>query len=181
MNDLGWRDAPGRRTRDRGAWRTVLTCAVAIGSLTAGFWFGGDTAREVSIWAVVALGVAVLLGDLLGPPDRRGARMLSALVMAGLFVVGWYGGIAELARAFDQCVERGESVREALDGYRTSAGEYPESLTRLAGVPIPGRRLLRPDLMEYRRLDDGYRLGFSDAVTAMSATDERGFFGRERP
>jgi hypothetical protein len=152
---------------------------VAVGSLTAGFWFGGDTAREISMWAVVVLGVAVLLGDLLGPPGLRSARMLSALVMAGLFIVGWYGGIVELTRAFDQCVERGEEVREALERVRTSSGEYPESLARLADVSIPGRRLLRPDLMEYGRVDDGYRLTFSDAVTTMSATHERGFFDRE--
>ena len=107
------------------------------------------------------------------------ARMLSALVMAGLFVVGWYGGIVELTRAFDQCVERGEEVREALEGVRTSSGEYPQSLARLADVSIPGRRLLRPDLMEYDRVDGGYRLTFSDAVTTMSATHERGFFDRE--
>jgi hypothetical protein len=105
--------------------------------------------------------------------------MLSALVMAGLFIVGWYGGIVELTRAFDQCVERGEEVREALERVRTSSGEYPESLARLADVSIPGRRLLRPDLMEYGRVDDGYRLTFSDAVTTMSATHERGFFDRE--
>lgn len=179
MDELGWRDTPGRRARDRGLWRTLLAIVVAFGSLTAGFWFGGDTTRGVSVWAVVALGVAVLLGDLLGPPDRRGARMLSALVMAGLFVVGWSSGISELGRAFEQCVERGETVREALDGHRTLTGEYPESLAQLADVPIPGQRLLRPDLMDYNRIEGGYRLTFADAVVTMSATDDRGFFDRD--
>jgi hypothetical protein len=178
-DELGWRDAPGRRARDRGLWRILLAGVVAVASLTAGFWFGGDTARGVSVWAVVALGIAVLLGDLLGPPDRRGARMLSAMVMAGLFVIGWYGGIVELGRAFEQCVERGESVRGALGKYRTSAGEYPNSLTQLEDVAIPGRRLLRPGLMEYSRVDDGYRLSFADGVATISATDERGFFVRD--
>lgn len=179
MDELGWRDTPRRRAGDRGRWRTPLLVAVAAVSLTAGFWFGGDTARGVSVWAIVGLGTTVLLGDLLGPPDRRGARMISALVMAGLFVVGWYGGIVELERAFDRCVARGETVREALDRHRGSTGEYPESLTQLGDVAIPGRRLLRPDLMEYRRVDGGYQLSFADAVASMSATHEQGFFDRE--
>lgn len=180
MNDeLGWRDPPARRARDRGPWRTLVAGVVAFGSLTAGFWFGGDTAREVSVWAIVVLGTAVLLGDLLGPPDRRGGRILSALVTAGLFVAGWYGGMVELGRAFEQCVERGEDVRVALDRYRDSTGSYPGSLAQLGDEPIPGRRRLRPDLMEYRRLGDGYELSFTDGVATISATHDRGFFDRE--
>jgi hypothetical protein len=179
MDELGWRDAPGRRARDRGWWRAPLLAVVAVGSLTAGFWFGGDTARGVSVWAIVGLAVVVLLGDLLGPPDRRKTRMVSALAMAGLFTAGWYGGIAELERAFEQCVARGETVREALDRHRRSTGEYPESLARLPDGAIPGRRLLRPDLMIYRKVDGGYQLTFADAAATVSATHERGFFDRE--
>ena len=105
--------------------------------------------------------------------------MFSALVMAGFFVIGWYGGIAELGRAFARCVERGESVREALDEYRGSTGEFPRDLDQLTDVAIPGRRVLRPDLMEYARVNGGYRLTFSDAAVTMSATHERSFFDRE--
>ena len=179
MDELGWRDTSRRRSRDRGLWRAPLLVAVAAGSLAAGFWFGGDTTRGMSMSAIAALGVAVLIGDLLGPPNRRQPRILSALVMAGLFSAGWYGGIVELERAFEECVARGETVRAALDRHRAATGDYPESLARLPDGPMPGRRLLRPDLMEYRRADGGYELSFSDAVATMSATHERGFFDRD--
>jgi hypothetical protein len=151
---------------------------VAVASLTAGFWFGGDTVRGVSVWAVVVLAVVVLLGDLLGSPERWQPRLASAAVMAAVFAAGWYLGVVELDRAFEGCVERGEEVRLTLEEHHRVNGRFPESLDELDRVEIPGGRLLRTGLMRYARTSEGYELRFADATARMTASHERGFFDR---
>lgn len=176
MDELGWRDAPKRSRVRVGWWRGPSLVLVMVFSLAAGFWFGGDTERGVSVWATVTLGVVVLLGDLLGSPDRRWSRLVSTIFVAALFAAGWYAGIVEVERTFTQCVERGEVIRHAIAEHRGVTGRFPASLDELDGVEIPGRRLLRPDLMRYSRVADGYELWFSDATVKVFATHESGFF-----
>ncbi len=178
MESHGWIGTPVRRQRRFDPWRAPLLVALAALSVAAGFWFGGDTGRGVSGWAVATLAAAVLLGDLLGPPRARTLRLGSAAAMALLFAAGWYAGIVELERAFDGCVARGEEVRRALEAHRAEHGAYPQTLDGLIGVDLPGRRLIRPDLMRYAATEDGYRLEFADATARLSATEARGFFDR---
>ncbi len=181
VNDWGWGDPPKRRKVRAGLWRGPLLALVMLISLATGFWFGGDTGRGVSVWAMVALGIVVLLGDLLGSPDRMRSRLVSAIFVAALFAGGWYAGILELERAFTDCVERGEELRSAIEEHHRATGRFPASLEELDGIETPGRRLLRPDLMRYSSSADGYDLSFSDASVNMSATHESGFFDSGTP
>jgi hypothetical protein len=153
-----------------------MLAVVFVLSLVAGLWFGGDTGRKLSLWAVASLAACVMAGDLLGPPDRRQARLIAALAVALVFAGGWYLATMELERSFEECVERGEHVRQALEEYRRDHGSYPASLDEMPGVEIPGGRLLRPGLMRYTVSDEGYSLWFADSTARLSATDQRGFF-----
>ena len=176
MSELGWGQTPTRRAARSGWWRGPLLAMVVGLSLVGGFWFGGDTARDISTWAVVALAACVVAADLLGPPGRWQVRLLLAASVALVFVGGWYLATVELERSFEECVERGEQIRQALEEHRGAGGSYPASLDELAGVEIPGQRLLRPGLMRYTAADEGYTLWFADSTARLSATEGRGFF-----
>jgi hypothetical protein len=175
----GWGSRPARRVARRpGWWRGLLLGAVWAAALVAGFFFGGEPARGISWLAVAGLTTLVVLGDLLGPPQRLPVRLASVALTAGLFAAGWYLGVTELERAFDGCVARGEQVRQALAEHHRVHGSYPSSLEALALSDLPGGRLLRSGLLEYSLTDDGYLLEFADASSRLTADEERGFFER---
>jgi len=156
----------------------LLLVFVAVLSLVAGFWFGGDLRDAISPWAIIALGVCVLLGNLLGSPTSAQRRALSALLVGVLFAGGWYLADREIDRGFVDCVERGNEVREALELHHRMHGAYPMSLDELVGIDLPGERILRRSLLSYTRTSKGYELSFADRVTGATANHERGFFER---
>jgi hypothetical protein len=179
MSELGWGQPPKQRVSRGNWWRSPLLVVVATLSFVAGFWFGGETGRGISMWAIAALAACVLLGDLLGSGTRRWARLSWALIAAVIFGAGWMLGLVELDRAFAACVERGEELRTALEEHREREGRYPEYLDELAPFAVPGNRLLRPGLMQYESSSETYTLRFADATVYMTATQDRGFFERE--
>jgi hypothetical protein len=179
MSELGWGQPPKQRVRRGGGWRAPLLVVVAMLSFVAGFWFGGEAGRGISMWAIAVLALCVLLGDLLGSGTRQWARLSWAVATAVIFGAGWMIGLIELDRAFSACVERGEELRTALEEHREREGKYPETLDELAQSAVPGGRLLRPGLMEYEGGSDAYTLRFADATVHMTATHDRGFFERE--
>jgi hypothetical protein len=178
MTEQGWGGPPKQRATRAGWWRGPTLVLVVILSLVAGFWFGGETDRDISTAAIATLAVCVLLGDLLASRARRRARLASAVLAALIFGAGWILGYAELERAFSACVARGEAVRTALEEHRERDGRYPDSLGELTRFAMPGGRLLRPGLMLYERTEEGYALSFADTTVRLTATHERGFFER---
>ncbi len=153
--------------------RITLLIFVLCVSLTAGFFFRGSEAQTVSVWAVVALALCVVLADLLGSPKSRNSRIVSAIFAGVLFAVGWHLGGRELENASADCARRIGEVRLALETYRDDAGTYPDALNQIEGIELPGRLLLRRDLLEYTRTSDGYLLSYRDGRFIFTATEDR--------
>lgn len=153
--------------------RIALLIFVLCLSLTAGFFFRGSEAQTVSVWAVMVLGLCVVLADLFGSPKSRSSRIGSAILAGVLFAVGWYLGGRELENASADCAQRIGDVRSALETYQDDAGIYPETLDQLEGIELPGRLLLRRDLLDYTRTSDGYLLSYRDGRFVFTATEDR--------
>ena len=141
-------------------WRRVLQGLVMLLALLAGFWFGGELSRTPSVLTVVAVAGSVLLGDLVGTSERWQGRVASAALAALCFSGGWYLAGREIDRAYAECARRGEEVRQVLRSYHDLHGAYPDSLSELHGIDLPGDRLLRGSLLEYSRTGSGYVLSF---------------------
>ena len=153
--------------------RIALLIVVLCLSLTAGFFFRGSEAQTVSVWAVMVLALCVVLADLFGSPKSRSSRIGSAILAGVLFAVGWYLGGRELENASADCAQRIGDVRSALEDYQDDAGSYPDTLDQLEGIELPGRLLLRRDLLEYTRTSDGYLLSYRDGRFVFTATEDR--------
>jgi len=153
--------------------RIALLIVVLCLSLTAGFFFRGSEAQTVSVWAVMVLALCVVLADLFGSPKSRSSRIGSAVLAGVLFAVGWYMGGRELEAASADCAQRIGDVRSALEDYQDDAGSYPDTLDQLEGIELPGRLLLRRDLLEYTRTSDGYLLSYRDGRFVFTATEDR--------
>ena len=153
--------------------RIALPIFVLCLSLTAGFFFRGSEAQTISVWAVMVLALCVVLADLLGSPKSRSSRIGSAILAGVLFAVGWYLGGRELENASADCAQRIGDVRSALEDYQDDAGFYPDTLDQLEGIELPGRLLLRRDLLKYTRTSDGYLLSYRDGRFVFTATEDR--------
>ena len=153
--------------------RIALLAVVLAVSLTAGVFFRGSPAQTVSVWTVAVLALCVILADLLGSPKNRNSRIGSAVLAGALFAVGWYLGGRELENASADCAHRIGDVRVALESFKQDAGVFPESLDQLEGIDLPGRLLVRRDLLEYARTSDGYRLSYRVGRFVFTATEDR--------
>jgi hypothetical protein len=156
--------------------RNAALAVVLLTSGVAGFWFGGALERGVSLIAVGAAAVLVLVADLLGSPESRPARIAAAVAAGLVFAGGWYAAGREIGRAYGDCAARAESVRFELERFHRAHGRYPDALEDIGGIHIPGRRILRSGLLEYHRTDGGYILSFGDGFVTNTATRDRGFF-----
>lgn len=156
--------------------RRALQGLIMVLSLGAGFWFGGALTRTPSAVAIGAAAVCVLLGDVAGGGERWERRVVSALLAGLCFSGGWYLAGREIDAAYAECAQRGEEVRQALKTYHDVHHAYPESLSELRGVEIPGERILRPGLLDYSRTGKGYVLSFGDTLVRNTATDQQPFF-----
>jgi hypothetical protein len=153
--------------------RIALLIIVLSLSLTAGFFFRGSETQSVSVWTVAVLALCVVLADLLGSPTSRNSRIGSAVLAGVLFAGGWYLGGRELEAASADCARRVGEVRSALETFRDDTGNYPDTLNQLEGIELPGRLLLRRDLLEYSRTSDGYLLSYRDGRFVFTATEDR--------
>ncbi len=147
--------------------------ALGVGAIAAGQWFG--EALDVSLVSLGEAGALMLMVALALAIARRGAtRVVAAAVAALLFIGADAWGRRDSQAAFNQCVAKGEDVRHALALYRTAHGHFPDALSSLRDIRV-GRRMLRSDLLGYRRVGDGYELSFGDPRVTFTASAARPF------
>lgn len=161
-------------TRPRRALHGAAS-ALALSAMLAALWLGEHpggfpvSGKEITAALVAPPMLIVLLW--------RGGRAKAIAAAAGallLFGVVWFAGRAEANRAFNECVEQGESVRVALANHKARRGVYPATLGEL-DMRLPGRLLLPPHLLRYAPTPAGYRLEFSDFLVSHAATESEPF------
>lgn len=74
--------------------------------------------------------------------------------------------------AFNACVDNSESLRVAIIDYKTKNQDFPNSLEQIDQNLICGKRLLRPPLIRYEKLDGDFILSFSDAFVTFKGSAE---------
>lgn len=139
-----------------------------------GFWLGEHRSewlptRDLLFWL---LSPAIAAGMVW---RARRAWMLAAAIGAALaFAVGWIAGGGDAHQAFNDCVDRGEQVREALSRYQAVHGRYPAALDEL-DEKLPGKLWLPPHLLHYTGSTTGYTLYFGDGLVSHHATESEAF------
>ncbi len=155
--------------------RVAAVFAVVLAAGGVGLYFGQDIS---SLFGWPALVSALVVGLLawLAAPRGQGATKGVAL---GLALFAWTGGFVggryAATASFYEALRFGETVREALETYRNTHGTYPESLEALPLDPLPGERILRENVMQYRRRKDGYEIVLEDFAVRVVATEATPF------
>lgn len=149
--------------------------AIALTILFAGIAFlmgeGGEFLIE---FLPVSL---ALLGCLSVAAAAPGSWVKRAGIWAGSFAIitaAYFAGAYSFNHAFIECVRKGESVRVQLEAYHAANKQYPESLKQLKS-PLPGRRITRPTIIDYKKTTDGYDLTFKDWLTEFKANQSQPF------
>ena len=152
--------------------RAVVT-GLVLGLAMLGFWLGeGGVALREPIWGGAALAGSLMVA-VVAPTALRGKVVVGAAAFL-VIVATWFIGTHSLARAFNECVARGEEVRGSLTMYREEIGQYPVDLDAL-GISIPCGRITRPSVLVYEKTAAGYRLSFADWLVTLRATESESF------
>lgn len=130
----------------------------------------------VGVVVVVVVWLAIVLAGFGISSERRRKPSAVALALAlgcplAAFITGGLLGLADSARAFNECVEGGELVRHALAVYKRETGAFPPSLDRLGMVGIPGRLTFGGSILRYRATDAAFSLTFTDGVVEWSSSE----------
>lgn len=155
---------------------------IALWTLTAvvaATWLGEHAGglSGLVVAALVAFTLALLSAVALWR-SGRGRAVTVVLMTLVAFALPWMAGSREASLAFNECVDGGERVRQALDQYRAEHHRYPARLSELP-VPLPGQLALPPHLLKYQRTGAGYRLSFSDWLVTYSASDRQAFLAQK--
>lgn len=139
-----------------------------------GIWLGEGYSSLVDYPCILAVLLFPLGMGLLVPSDDSRNKYILMGVTVVIFVFAWNAGWGSANRAFDRCVELGPQVREALAKYHQDQGVWPERIED-TGMEVPGKRSLRPPLMEYQRDEQGYRLSYYNWQLTHLATQDQPF------
>jgi hypothetical protein len=153
--------------------RNLGLMALGVAAIAAGRWFGEGL--DASMVSLSEAGTLLLLIALTLATARQGrTRLIAAVVVTLLFIGADAWGRRDSQAAFNDCVAKGEAVRQALARYRSENGHFPDELSALSDLGV-GRRMLRRDLLSYRRVGDGYALSFGDRLVTFTASEAQPF------
>lgn len=117
-------------------------------------------AVQYVFWVVIPIATFVLA---LRSKQGRPEVFLTGLVMfAGLRV-----GQSAFARAWDECVYRGGTVRAEIVDYQKRNGDYPVRLQDL-DAELPCKCVFRKTILHYYANERGFRLWMSNEKTRVS-------------
>jgi hypothetical protein len=151
-----------------------LFYALGIGAYVCGAEGGGMSHLVFELAAVLFLGPTIAVAVVRQP----GRRVVLAALLVIVGAAAMQAGSTERARAFNECVERGEEARDALKAYRQTTGRYPAALSDL-GRSLPCQPALWRSLLDYAPTEGGYALSFGDALVTFSATESAPFDARK--
>ncbi|MCD4689669.1 MAG: hypothetical protein K8R55_10115 [Desulfuromonadaceae bacterium] len=144
-------------------YRKFASAFLLAGTGLTGFWLGEGFLPLISSWVLLAL-IGLPLATAALAPRHDSFHLRTTLLAATLLFIGaWFTGQTVAGRAFDDCLARGEEVRQALGSYRLQQGQFPQQLSDLA-IDLPGQRLLHATLLTYQPKEGDYRLSFANTL-----------------
>lgn len=142
-----------------------------------GFWLGEAGAPHWTLVNVASALIAVLVISVI-VPGKLWIKLICGVVFLGVYGGMLYSGWLSFARAYNECVNRGEEVRIQLREYYKKNNQYPEHLGQLQGSALCNR-ISRPTILEYERTENGYVLSFTDSLVEHIATESEPFIARK--
>src|SRR5262249_58694159 len=155
--------------------RAAMALVVLLSGI--GFWLG-EAGRPPWGALPIVVGIVGSTAIALTIPARRVTKGRAGAAMSAVYALAFFCGLASYGRAFNDCVERGEEVRNFLKEYHHIHNVYPEKLNQLRS-PIPCARISRSKILTYERTTAGYALGFGDWLLHHTASQDTPFLAHK--
>ena len=161
------------------ALSAVASYLVLVFSAVLFFWLGEGFYNFLNPLVILLVLVGAVAIALLMPLKSRKLRTpLFLVVLSLLFLVNYLGNL-RARYAYNDCVNHGEEVRIELAKYHAANKHYPDSLDRLRGLRVPGKRILRSGMLRYESNGAHYVMSFSDNFMMQEASDTSAFTGHK--
>jgi hypothetical protein len=158
--------------------RIVHATAILVTAFAWGIWCGGDLSKFLGISLVGLIGALGLLGISTLILKTKLGRMSMIIGTIAAISAGVVLGAGYASSAFNECVSQGEVVRKELARFKDQKGRYPDDLSELE-MDLPGKRLLRSNILDYRRTDKGYDIQFQDWLITHVADENSEFYAHK--
>ena len=157
--------------------RRNIAFGLAAVVVVFGFWLGEGGSPPWAVMPVVSVFVAAFAVAVV-VPGRLWVKLVGGVGAFALYAGALFLGWLSFTSAFGECVEKGEEVRAQLADYHKGEGQFPERLGQLKEFKLCGR-ILRPTLLEYEKMGDGYVLSFRDWLVEHKATESYPFMAHK--
>jgi hypothetical protein len=153
----------------------VLLSRIIVALVYAGaaFLFGvalgerGELGFVQQIFFYVIPFITLVLAFVTKPGARASVFFTGAAMFAGVFLGHW-----QFARAWDDCLTRGYSVRDAIVRYNAQHDGYPSRLEQL-DIELPCRCGLRKTILRYLSNERGFKLWMTNDREVFVFSPER--------
>ena len=98
-------------------------------------------------------------------------RMLAGVLFTAIGLIAQQVGSDANARAFNQCIEQAETVRQALADFHQTRGHFPAALEDLP-MDLPCTPWFGSTLLRYTETHTGYHLSFGTFITHSASENE---------
>lgn len=153
---------------------SLKSILVLVAAILWGIWCGEDLTVFLGVSVIGVLGAMTLVAVALRLFRQALGRGLLLLGVVVALFVGIILGANSASSAFNECVNRGERVRQELENFHAVHRIYPEKLSDIQ-ARLPGERWLRANIMEYKKTETGYDLQFRDFLITHMANERSGF------
>ncbi len=127
------------------------------------------------VFLIWALCLALFpIGWKLGKPHKP-LQWAAALLLPAVLFGSWVYSGGDRRTAYMDCLKNGEEIRTALAQYQVQNKKYPETLSQLGLVKLPGDRLIGGNILEYSTSKDGYLLSARAFNSESDATAKHPF------
>ncbi len=152
-------------------WIKPLSAALLL--CVFSFWLGEAANGLLSDYFLTTLAATAFIIAWLSPTNTP-FKLACGLLTCIAIVFCNNAGSHVYAQAYNQCVSKGEEVRQLLAQHQQKHQAFPTSLQQLSNFNHC-QRYLHPSILRYQKTGKGYNLSFDDGMVAHIATESSPF------
>jgi hypothetical protein len=158
----------------------ILSLLTLILSIVLCYWLGEGFYNFLNLIVILIILLGSLIISIFMPLKRKTySSFFFIILLSVLFSINYLGNL-KARFAYNDCILRGEEVRNELLKYYNTNKHYPLYLNELVNYKLPGNRILRSNLLNYESNgSSSYKIYFSDNFVINEASNINSFISNK--